>query len=175
VGAVRPAHCPCCGVPGSPAGSGRLGLVGHGLRERSAVGPWEAAASPETLTLRLRRYRCRECGAVVTAAPRGLLRGFLYGAVAIALALALWAHEELPGHQVRVRVSPWPSTGAERWHGWRSLRRWSSGAERIWGWLRLEPGQPRERAARAVLQLAASSIDAAGLLLARACSGALRT
>jgi hypothetical protein len=138
------------------------------------VGPWEAAASPETLTLRLRRYRCRGCGAVITAVPRGLLRGFVYGAVAIALALALWAHEGLPGHQVRARVSPWPSIGTERWHGWRSLRRWAVAAERLWRWLRLEPGTPRERAARAVAQLEASSIDAAGLRVVRACSGALR-
>jgi hypothetical protein len=138
------------------------------------VGPWEGAARPEALTLRLRRYRCRGCDAVITAAPRGVLRGLVYGAVAIALALALWTHEGLPGHQVRARVSPWPSAGTERWHGWSSLRRWAANAERLWRWLRLEPGQPRERAARAVMQLAASSIDAAGLLVIRACSGALR-
>lgn len=111
---------------------------------------------------------------MVTAVPRGLLRGFVYGAVAIALALTLWAHEGLPGHQVRARVSPWPSTGTERWHGWRSLRRWSAGADRLWRWLRLDLGMPRERAARAAVQLAASSIDATGLLVFRACSGALR-
>lgn len=138
------------------------------------VGPWEATDSPAALTLRLRRYRCRGCGAIVTAAPRGVLRGFVYGAAAIALALALWAHEGLSGHHVRARMSPWPSTGAERWHGWRSLRRWAAGAERLWRSVRLEPDTPRRCAARAVVQLAARAIDAGGLLIVRACSGALR-
>jgi hypothetical protein len=112
---------------------------------------------------------------VITAAPRGLLRGFVYGAVAIALALALWAHEGASGEQTRAQVSPWPSSGAERWHGWRSLRRWALGAERLWSWLRLGGGTPRERAARVVVQLAASAIDAAGPLTVRACDGALRS
>lgn len=138
------------------------------------VGPWKPWSAPETLVLRLRRYRCRGCGSVITAAPRGLLRGFVYGAVAIALALALWAHEGLSGEHAHARVSPWSSSGSERWHGWRSLRRWALGAERLWRGLRPGGGTPRERAARVVVQLAASAVDAAGLLTVRACDGALR-
>lgn len=137
------------------------------------VGAWEASGTPEVLVLRLRRYRCRGCGAVLTSAPRGLLRGFVYGAVAIALGLWLWAHAELPGHRVRGRVSPWPA-GVERWHGWRSLRRWASSAERLWPRLRLEPGCARRRARQALVQLAAWSVDAALPEVARICAGALR-
>ena len=99
VAAVRPARCPCCEHPGAPA-AGPIGLVGHGTRERTLLGPPGPDRRPEQLSLLLRRYRCRGCGAVVVSAPRGVLRGLLYGAAAVALALGLWA-DGLAGWRVR--------------------------------------------------------------------------
>src|SRR5690606_12136827 len=61
----------CCGE----AGSGRrLGLVGHGLRERQVLGPLSASGAPEQVVLLVRRYRCRGCEAIVMSMPRGVLR-----------------------------------------------------------------------------------------------------
>jgi len=137
------------------------------------VGPWEFDGLAVMLTLKLRRFRCRGCGAIVTSVPRGLLRGFIYGAAAIALALALWAFERRSGVCVRTRVSPWPP-GSECWHGWRSLRRWTVSAERLWRWLRLGPDPPRDRALAVVTQLAARAPHAAGPVTGLACFGALR-
>lgn len=110
VGAVRPACCPACEAAGAPAG-GRLGLVGHGKRRRTVRGPLSASGPAGQVTLWLRRYVCRSCGAVITSAPRGVLRGMVYGAVAIALGLALWISEGLSGWRVRERVNPPPPEG----------------------------------------------------------------
>lgn len=122
--------------------------------------------------LRLRRYRCRHCGAIVTSAPAGLLRQVLYGAVAIALALGLWAHGRQPGARVRAVVSPWRA-GAERWHGWRSLRRWARSAVRLWPGLQVASVGAREQAASIVSQLAARAAEAGGAVVALACCGAV--
>lgn len=168
---VRPQVCPCCGASGARSG-GRLGLVGHGTRERQVLGPCTAEGRPEVIVLRLRRYRCRHCGAIVTSAPAGLLRRVLYGAVAVALALGLWAHGQQPGVLVRARVSPLRS-GAERWHGWRSLRRWARSAARLWPGLQVTPTGAREQAASVVSQLAARAAEASGAVVALACCGAL--
>lgn len=149
--------------------------MGHGLRERQLAGPVELGGPPEALTLKLRRFRCRACEAVVVSAPRGLLRGLLYGAVAVALALALWAAESWSGARVRQETSPWPSSGSERFHGWRSLRRWASRAEQLWPELRLPRLPPRHRARSAVSQLAARSPEPSGPIARLACSGALRS
>lgn len=147
--------------------------MGHGLRERQLAGPVELGGPPEALTLKLRRFRCRACEAVVVSAPRGLLRGLLYGA-AVALALALCAAEGWSGARVRQETSPWPSSGSERFHGWRSLRGWANRAEQLWG-LRLPRLPPRHRARSAVSQLAARSPEPSGPLARLACSGALRS
>jgi hypothetical protein len=163
--------CPCCEAPGAPTG-GRLGLVGHGIRVRQMLGPSTAEGLAEVLTLHLRRYRCRHCGAIVTSAPKGLLRYVLYGAVAIALALGLWAHTQQPGVRVRARVSPW-RVGTESWHGWRSLRRWAHSATRLWPGIRLVPASARQQALSTVTQLAARAAEAGGAVVALACSGAL--
>ena len=147
-------------------------MVGHGIRERQVVGPLDAESAPEALTVKLRRYRCRRCGAIVTCAPRGLLRQVVYGAVAIALALALWAHVRQSGRQVRARVSPWRG-GSEHWHGWRSLRRWARSAGRLWPGLEVALGSARERALAAVTQLAARAAAPSGSVPALCCCGAM--
>lgn len=152
---------------------GRSGLVGHGLRERQVLGPLTVAGSPEQLVVRLRRYLCRGCGAVAVSAPRGLLRGVLYGALAIGMALALWVGGSASA-AVRARISPWRSNGSERFHGWRALRRWSAQAERWWRGLVLDRKPPRERAEQIVAQLAARAPSARGDLVVLVAEGACR-
>jgi hypothetical protein len=173
VAAVRPSRCPCCGCPGDPVG-GPKGLHGHGLRERGQLGPDAAGERPGHQTLLLRRYACQRCGAVITSAPRGLLRRLRYGAVAVALSLALWAAEGLAGHRVRAQVSPLPSAGNEPLHGWRSLGRWARQCSRWW---RVTGSGPpdggRAAALEATRKLAAKAPMPTGRLAIDACAGAV--
>jgi hypothetical protein len=103
-----------------------------------------------------------------------VLRGLLYGAAAVALALGLWA-DGLAGWRVREQIAARSSNGDERWHGWRSLRRWASGAARWWTWLQSGAGHGRQRALGVVTQLAARAATPTGPVLALACEGALRS
>jgi hypothetical protein len=157
VEAVRPARCPRCGHPGAAAGE-RVGLLGHGVRERQVRGPGAAFAAPEVGSVLLRRYRCRECSALVTVGPRGLCFRRLYTSPAIALALALWACRRAAAPAVRCRVSPWRIVGAAAAAGWASLRRWAQAAVTgaLWPGL-LSTTEPtlRQGAARVVHLLAA--------------------
>ena len=57
--------------------------------------------------------------------PRGLLRGRLYAAAVISLALGLWGLLGLSSPQVRARVSPWRVVGDGAQHHWTTLRRWA--------------------------------------------------
>lgn len=153
---------------------GPLGLHGHGLRERGQLGPASPDELAEHATLRLRRYRCQRCAAVVVSAPRGLLPRLRYGAVAVALALALWAAEDQPGHRVRERVSPLPSVGNEPLHGWRSLGRWARRCRRWWSFLRgTPPVDARTAALSAATQLATKAPIPIGRVVLDACVGAL--
>ena len=88
--AVRPARC--------PVGQG-LGLHGHGVRTRQGRGPAEPDAAPQVRVFCVRRYRCTRCRATATVVPREVLtrRLFTAGAIALALALALWGLLRLPG------------------------------------------------------------------------------
>lgn len=174
VAAVRPAECPGCGHPGARA-SGLITLVGHGLRERTVLGPLASGGATECVTLKLRRYRCRDCGAVVVSAPKGILKGMLYSAMAVALALSLWSVEGLAGWRVRQRVSPRGETDDyTRWHGWRSLSRWARRAEEWWTRLHPTGGTAVERALSVATQLAGHAVKATGTVLELACDGALR-
>lgn len=125
VEAARPGSCPRCAHAGRPAGA-RLGLQGHGVRERQLCGPLEADSSPGVTILVLRRYRCVECGAVVTVVPRGVARRRHYGHAAIAMALALWALLGETAATVRTRVCAFRVTlcGGD----WPTLRRWARAA-----------------------------------------------
>jgi hypothetical protein len=172
VAAARPPTCPCCGQAGAPAGA-PIGVVGHGLRERTVLGPWAAGGVPEEVTFHARRYRCIRCEAVLSVVPRGVLRGMVYGALAIALALALWLAE--PSWRVRERVSPRRGDDSEREHGWRAVSRWARDATRLWPWVRLGTRQGRQRVEQIVQQLAARSAQQRGALATLACDGALRS
>lgn len=151
--------------------------MGHGIRERTVLGPLEPNGPAESLTLELRRYRCRDCGAVVVSAPQGVLKGKLYGAMAVAIALSLWSGERIAGWRIRRRVRPSAREDDEytKWHGWRSLSRWATRAQEWWSTLRPTAGTALERASSVVTQLAGHAARASGTLLELACDGALRS
>lgn len=157
---VRPGRCPACGAAGRPLG-GRLGLYGHGLRERHQWGPAALGAAPAVIGLLLRRYQCQPCGAVVVVGPRGLLRRRLYSAGAVALALAFYGVAALPAAEIRRRVSPLRLVGATAAAGWASLRRWCRAvrAGRIFPAVR---ALPTEATLRAVAARAATTLAAYG-------------
>jgi hypothetical protein len=107
--------------------------------------------------------------------PRGVLRSVRYGAVAIAVALALWSSALQPGWRVRQQVSALPSLGEEVLHGWRSLRRWALRGAELWRAIRGSPGavSARDAALLVVRQLAAHAPLPTGELVHDASIGAL--
>lgn len=119
VDAVRPGACPRCGAASRPPGE-PVGLVGHGLRERQVLGPAAANAPAGVTVVRVRRYRCRACAAVVTVVPRDLLARRHYAAGAIALALFGYGLLRQSATTIRRAVSP-RTTHEE---GWPALHRW---------------------------------------------------
>jgi hypothetical protein len=121
---ARPSHCPACGDASRPTGR-HLVLHGHGQRERQLRGPPSPDAAPAVLLVKLRRYVCVACGAVITVAPRLVARGRLYSAAAIGMALALWGSAKLCAREVRRRVSPHRYLGANAAQGWAALSRWA--------------------------------------------------
>ncbi|WP_242395830.1 hypothetical protein [Anaeromyxobacter oryzisoli] len=165
---VRPGRCPACKAPSRPAG-GALGLHGHGLRERHQWGPVEPGAVSTLISILLRRYRCRSCGAVVVVGPRGLVRRRLYSAGAIALALVLYGVADLSPRDVRHRISPLRIVGATAAAGWASRRRWSRAVRggRLFPIVRQLPADAplRQVAARAATTLAAYAPGPGGLAL----------
>jgi len=119
---ARPATCPCCNAAARPVG-GRLLIVGHGVVERQVRGPQTAAGTPESIVIRVRRYRCRACKAVLEVGPLGLVRGRWYGAGAIALALEGYSRGEA-SVSIRRRVSPSAAVGVSARERWMTLVRW---------------------------------------------------
>lgn len=126
VEAARPGVCPGCGAASRAPGA-RLGLHGHGVRDRQLRGPPSVDAASTTQVLVCRRYRCVGCGAVIVVVPRGIAPRKHYGHAAITFALALWAIAGRPAAAVRRRVCAWPVSGATA-TGWRTLRRWTDDA-----------------------------------------------
>jgi hypothetical protein len=120
---ARPGQCPRCEAAGRPAGR-RLGLWGHGVRQRQSRGPLEPFGKPVTVVIRIRRFLCRACGAVIQVVPRGVIAFRLFSAGAIALAVALFGVEGLSMAAVRERVSPWSRVGETASGSWLALRRW---------------------------------------------------
>lgn len=144
---VRPSRCPRCGVAARAIGH-RLEVVGHGARERQVRGCPAADEGPAQLVVRVRRYRCLRCSAVITVVPAGVARRRHFGAGAIGLALACFGGGE-PACTVRDRVG---GLGPPEERGWVTLRRWirASGSGALFPRLRPVPGPSnRHRAARA--------------------------
>lgn len=148
VEAVRPGRCPRCKVASRRPGM-RLGLVGHGLRDRQVRGPRTPSGPPRTVTVAVRRFLCVECAAVVTVAPRGVTRRRHFGATAIGLALFLFGVLGLTARVVQRAISDWGPGGSR----WRTLGRWidAAVARRLLGDVRLDlTGLDRRRAAAAI-------------------------
>lgn len=166
---VRPGQCPACGAASQAVGR-RLGLWGHGRRERQSRGPLEPGSEPETVIFAARRYRCRACGAVVIVVPRSVLERRLFSAEAIALALVLFGVLGLSMAGVRERVSPWRRVGRTARLSWVSLRRWIAAirAGRLFAKVRRSPArftarQVAERAAMTLAALAPASLASAAI------------
>jgi hypothetical protein len=123
---ARPGACVVCGAASRPTG-GRLGLHGHGLRDRQVRGPVDAEAAPTWVVIACRRYECTTCDAVLTVVPRGIAPQRHYGHAAIAMALTLWAIVGAPVAYIRRRVCAWPHSH-ETPSQWPVLRRWARAA-----------------------------------------------
>ena len=155
---VRPGQCPKCEAASRPVGRA-LQIWGHGLRDRQQRGPLSASGKPMEITIRVRRYVCRACGAVIAVVPQGVLAGRLFLAAAIGVALARFGARTLPMSEVRRRVSPWQRVGASAVGSWLSLRRWVGAIRerRLFASVRSSPSgfTARAVAARAAQTLAA--------------------
>jgi hypothetical protein len=109
---------------------GRVQVHGHGKRRRTQRGPETIGQPSVEREVQGRRYRCTQCGATVTVAASGVVRRRLYGACAIALALALFGVEGQTARSVRGAIAPTasqraPAEGAS----WSTLRRWAGDAK----------------------------------------------
>jgi len=155
---VRPGQCPKCETASRPVGRA-LQIWGHGLRDRQQRGPLSASSEPVEITIRVRRYLCRACGAVIVVVPQGVLAGRLFLAAAIGMALALFGARKLAMSEVRQRVSPWRHVGASAFGSWLGLRRWVAAIRerRLFASVRGSPSgfTARQVAARAAQTLAA--------------------
>jgi len=150
-------------------------LVGHGVVERQVLGPRAPGQAPEQVVLRLRRYRCRACRAVVVVGPCGLARRRWYGAGAIALALARYARGE-GSAAVRSRTSPSRVVGGSATERWATLTRWIEAARcgQLFGVTGLGGLGRRRVAEQVVLALAArAGCQLGGDLGASAFAGAM--
>lgn len=154
---------------------GRLTIVGHGVVERQVLGPASLEGAPEALAVKVRRYRCRACRAVILVGPRGLLRRRLYSASAIALAFSRVARGETSA-SVRARTSPSRTVGGSATERWRTLTRWIEAARRgeLFGVAGLGELDRRRVAEHIVLALAArAGRDLGDDLAASAFAGAV--
>ena len=104
-------------------------IVGHGFLERQLLGPATSTGQPESALVKLRRYRCRACRAILVVGPRGLVARRWYGGSAIALAIAASSRGETSA-TVRARVSPLRIVGGSATERWRTLERWIEAARR---------------------------------------------
>jgi hypothetical protein len=75
--------------------------------------------------IKVRRYECQQCGAVLTVVPREVRARRLYSASAIGLSLALWGLVHMSASAVRQRVNPAKKVGDTAISGWAMLRRWA--------------------------------------------------
>ena len=144
-------------------------------------GPLDVDGGPALVELRVRRYRCRACGATQTVVPAEVVGRRLYSLAAIAWALALWGLEKLTARAVRARVSPWRHLGPGSAGRWDALCRWARGARQgtLLSCVRPAPAgwTLRQAAARAATSVAAHALPGTGppcALAAQAFRGAER-
>lgn len=174
---LRPTHCPACGAPSRVVGEPWT-LHGHGLRARQVRGPEGQSQRPYERVVRVRRFRCCRCRAVVTVVPADVLPRKHYSATAIALAIALLGVLRYSFAAVRRAVSTWFTVGPSA-RGWPSLLRWIDDAvERaLWGDIRAGPADASRHAHahRIAMSLAGHAPHGTGgSLVHQACVGATR-
>jgi hypothetical protein len=117
----------------------------------------------ESVVIKVRRYRCRACRAVIVVGPRGLVRGRWYSGGAIGLAIAAYGGGESSA-SVRGRVSPSAAVGPSARERWVTLARWIDAAQegRLFGCSRLNAHARRDVAERVGLVLAGRAGRALG-------------
>lgn len=167
--AARPARCRKCGAAARPVGE-RLVVVGHGIRLRQLRGAAEGIA--RTLTLHVRRFRCRACRSVLVVVPRAVKAGRHFERRAIAAALYLFGVAGQAAAAIRAAVG---GLGADR--RWRTLVRWCDAARdgSLFGQLGCGP-QPRRAIAERVAMGLSALVPAGAAVpeLERAMAGAER-
>ena len=149
----RPASCPLCGgpahIPGKP-----LGIVGHGSYVRKVRGVGTPAS---TVSIRVRRYRCRHCPATIGVLPPQLHPRQRFAADAIFDALGQHLVERKPAREIRGQITGRASASGS----WRTLHRWRCNLlSRLWSWLGARlgvrgPARSRREARRRFFSLAA--------------------
>lgn len=166
--AVRPRCCSGCGAASCPHGQ-PLVLLGHGTRERQVRGPLWPGTKPGVLMVRVRRYRCRKCGAITTVLPRGLVARRYYSGGAIALALLLLGVRGHSMQQVRGAVCAW-QVSFESPGQWNTVSQWLRAVfeKRLYPKVRPWPPafgfrQRAERVATTLLSYAPASLGPIGL------------
>ncbi len=165
--AARPSHCPCCHAASRPVGR-PIVVVGHGLRARQQTGPEVSGGGSVDDEVPVRRYRCRECGAVIVVLPRGLLPRFRFRPVAIVLALAAWGLDGVASGTVRQALCPRPAhvMAHDSWRCWAAPGRWLRTAHRWVGVTLAGAVRSRSERVEALLQqLASRVLESTGDLL----------
>ena len=137
-------------------------IQGHGLRERQLRGPSAPELHPEQRVLRIRRYRCTACTAIITVVPRDILTRRLYSGPAIAWALALFGVLRLSTVAIRQRVSPFGVVGATAFTRWKTLLRWVTAVATGRLFTCVRP-PPQDWSARQVAERAAATLAAHAL------------
>ena len=124
-------------------------MVGHGIRARQLRDAVDDVA--RTLTLHVRRFRCRACRAVLVVVPRAVSAGRHFARRAIATALYLFGVARWAMDAVRMAAG---GLGIDR--RWRTLVRWcdAAGDGRLFG-LSCRGATRREIAERAAISLMA--------------------
>jgi len=124
---------------------------------------------PGVLVLRVRRYRCRGCGAITTVLPRGLIARRYYSGGALSLGLLLLGVRGQSMHQVRGAVCAW-QVSFESAGQWNTVSKWlrAVSEKRLYPQVRPWPPafgfrQRAERVATTLLSYAPASLDPLGL------------
>jgi hypothetical protein len=101
-------------------------IQGHGAVTRWIRCLLREDGESEDIEILLRRYRCRDCGAVMRVGPSGVVAHRRYSAPTILFALALWCIAKRPPEEVRDVVSPDVHRGAtSAGQRWTTLLRWA--------------------------------------------------
>jgi hypothetical protein len=135
-----------CSAPSRPVG-GRIGLHGHGFRDRQICGPPDVNSAPTWIVIACRRYRCTSCSTILTVVPRGVAPRRHYGHAAIAMALTLWAITHEPEADIRHRVCA-HRISVESPARWPTLARWARAAREALGEATLSLKDAAARAAQ---------------------------